>query len=350
MEQKKEFNYTSAEKVIETKDLCMWFPQKYTITDQLMKRPKKYVKAVNKVSIQIYKGENLGLVGESGCGKSTLARSIIRLYNPTGGSIYLKGVDITRLKGQELREIRPAMQMVFQDPYSSLNPRMTVYEILEEMLSVHQMVSKAGIPARVNELLEMCGLGLEAAGRFPGEFSGGQRQRIGIARALSLNPQFIIADEPVSALDVSIQAQIINLLAELQKSLDLTILFISHDLRVVRYITHRIVVMYLGSVVEQGPTEEVFCYPLHPYTEVLTKAAPPLDPLSKTKEYAITGEPPSPIDTPEGCSFHPRCTRCMEKCKKETPKLWEVLPGRFVACHYPLLDGTEVDKTDSVSE
>jgi oligopeptide/dipeptide ABC transporter ATP-binding protein len=340
MEQTKEFDNNSTEKVIETKNLCKWFPQKYSITDQLMKKPKKYVKAVNNVSIQIYKGENLGLVGESGCGKSTFARSIIRLYDPTSGSIYLNGLDITNLKGEELRKVRPAMQMVFQDPYSSLNPRMTVYEILAEMLSVHHMVPKADIPARVNELLEMCGLGSEAAGRFPGEFSGGQRQRIGIARSLSLNPQFVIADEPVSALDVSIQAQIINLLADLQKRLNLTILFISHDLRVVRYITHRIVVMYLGSVVEQGPTEEVFCHPLHPYTEVLTKAAPALDPLNKTKEYAITGEPPSPIDTPEGCSFHPRCTECKEKCKKETPELREVLPGRFVACHYPLLDET----------
>ena len=337
MEQTKEFDYTSAEKVIETKNLCMWFPQKYSVTDQLMKKPKKYVKAVNDVSIQIYKGENLGLVGESGCGKSTLARSIIRLYDSTSGNIVLNGTDITHLQGTELRKVRPSMQMVFQDPYSSLNPRMTVYEILAEMLSVHKVVPKAEIPSRVIELLEMCGLGKEAANRFPGEFSGGQRQRIGIARALSVKPQFIIADEPVSALDVSIQAQIINLLAELQRSLNLTILFISHDLRVVRYITHRIVVMYLGSVVEQGPTEEVFCHPLHPYTQVLTKAAPVLDPLNKTKEYAITGEPPSPIDTPEGCSFHPRCTLCKDRCRKETPTLREVLPGRYVACHYPLI-------------
>lgn len=326
----------SAPKVIETRGLSKWFEQKYTITDRMAGKPRKYVKAVNNVSFSIYRGENLGLVGESGCGKSTLARTIIRLYAPTGGSILLNGTDITKLKGEQLRRIRPSMQMVFQDPYSSLNPRMTVYEILAEMLSVHRVVPKGEIPKQVRKLMEICGLGPETADRFPGEFSGGQRQRIGIARALSLNPEFIIADEPVSALDVSIQAQIINLLAELQHSLNLTILFISHDLHVVRYITHRVVVMYLGSVVEQGPTEEIFGQPLHPYTDVLIKATPELNPLVKTKEYAITGEPPSPIDIPSGCVFHPRCARCREKCRSKVPELREILPGRFAACHYPL--------------
>lgn len=324
------------QKVIETRNLSKWFEQKYTITDRLAGKPKKYVKALNNVSLSIYKGENLGLVGESGCGKSTLARTIIRLYDPTNGSIFLNGRDITKYRGGELRKIRPSMQMVFQDPYSSLNPRMTVREILTEMLSVHHIVPKKEIPERVKELMKMCGLGMEAADRFPGEFSGGQRQRIGIARALSLKPEFIIADEPVSALDVSIQAQIINLLAELQHSLNLTILFISHDLHVVRYITHRVVVMYLGSVVEQGPTQEIFEQPLHPYTDVLMKATPVLNPLVKTKDYAITGEPPSPIDIPSGCVFHPRCTRCREKCRTEVPELREICPGRFAACHYPL--------------
>ncbi|WP_411676945.1 ABC transporter ATP-binding protein [Caproicibacter sp.] len=334
----RELNDQTAQKVLETRNLSKWFAQKYGIADRISGKPQKYVKAVNDVSIQIYRGENLGLVGESGCGKSTLARTILRLYEPTKGKILLNGTDITGLRGEELRKIRPAMQMVFQDPYSSLNPRMTVSEILSEMLSVHHVVPKQQIPERVKELLDMCGLGSEAANRFPGEFSGGQRQRVGIARALSLNPEFMIADEPVSALDVSIQAQIINLLGELQRSLNLTILFISHDLHVVRYITHRIVVMYLGSVVEQGGTEQIFRQPLHPYTDVLIKATPGLNPLVKTREYAITGEPPSPVDIPSGCVFHPRCTRCKQKCKTEVPALREVLPGRFVACHYPLTE------------
>ncbi|QNK40565.1 ABC transporter ATP-binding protein [Caproicibacter fermentans] len=334
----RKLNDQTAQKVLETRNLSKWFAQKYGIADRISGKPQKYVKAVSDVSIQIYRGENLGLVGESGCGKSTLARTILRLYEPTKGRILLNGTDITGLRGEELRKIRPAMQMVFQDPYSSLNPRMTVSEILSEMLSVHHVVPKQQIPERVKELLDMCGLGSEAANRFPGEFSGGQRQRVGIARALSLNPEFMIADEPVSALDVSIQAQIINLLGELQRSLNLTILFISHDLHVVRYITHRIVVMYLGSVVEQGGTEQIFQQPLHPYTDVLIKATPGLNPLMKTREYAITGEPPSPVDIPSGCVFHPRCTRCKQKCKTEVPALREVLPGRFVACHYPLTE------------
>jgi len=225
------------------------------------------------------------------------------------------------------------MQMIFQDPYSSLNPRMTIYEIIEEMLRVHRMVPKNRIEERVYELLEMCGLNREMAQRYPGEFSGGQRQRVGIARALSLSPSLIIADEPVSALDVSIQAQIINLLIELQKRLNLTILFISHDLRVIRYITQRTAVMYLGKIVEIGKTEELFRTPLHPYTNILLKASPKLDPTKRSKDYAIQGEVPSPIDVPDGCLFHPRCPRCMERCKVKHPELMEVSPGHFVACY-----------------
>lgn len=345
-----EFDYKNAPKVMETRNLSKWFEQKYGIADRLSGKSKKFVKAVNNVSVQIYKGENLGLVGESGCGKSTFARTMLRLYDPTEGSILLGGKDITRLKGEELRKIRPSMQMVFQDPYSSLNPRMTVYEILSEMLAVHRIVPRDKIPERVKELLDMCGLGREAADRFPGEFSGGQRQRVGIARALSLNPEFIIADEPVSALDVSIQAQIINLLGELQRSLNLTILFISHDLHVIHYITHRIVVMYLGFVVEQGRTEEIFQQPLHPYTDVLIKATPKLNPLDKTMDYAITGEPPSPVDIPTGCVFHPRCTRCKEKCKTEVPALREIFPGRFVACHYPLGENLPAEQKGALAD
>ena len=275
-------------------------------------------------------------MGESGCGKSTLARTLLRLYEPTSGSVKLGGADISHMKGAELRRLRPQMQMIFQDPYSSLNPRMSVYDTVAEMLRVHKVVPAAEIPARVEQLLTMSGLSMDIAQRFPGEFSGGQRQRIGIARALSLNPAFIVADEPVSALDVSIQAQIINLLAQLQKELELTVLFISHDLRVVRHITHRVMVMYLGGNVEVGPTEEIFTRPAHPYTQVLTKAAPKLDPLNRRRDYAIEGEPPSPINTPTGCRFHPRCPFCTDICRTEVPALAEIAPGRLCACHYPL--------------
>ncbi len=325
------------ELLLEVERLCKWFPQKRGIIDAAQKKEKKYLKAVNDVSFKIYKGENLGLVGESGCGKSTLARTILRLYEPTSGTIKLRGTDISHMKGEALRKIRPQMQMIFQDPYSSLNPRMSVYDTVAEMLKVHKVVPDNEIPAQVEKLLTMSGLTMDIAQRFPGEFSGGQRQRIGIARALSLNPAFIVADEPVSALDVSIQAQIINLLAQLQDELDLTVLFISHDLRVVRHITHRVMVMYLGSNVEVGPTEEIFDRPAHPYTQVLTKAAPKLDPLDRNREYAIEGEPPSPINTPSGCKFHPRCPHCTDKCRTEVPELLEIAPGRLCACHYPLI-------------
>ena len=325
------------EKIIDVEGLCKWFPQKRTLADIAARKPKEYLRAVNEVSFHIFKGENMGLVGESGCGKSTLAKSLIRVYEPTAGSISLTGTDITHLKGEALRSMRPNIQMIFQDPYSSLNPRMSVYDIIAEVLKVHQIVPKSEVPAQVEKLLNMCGLSMDIAQRFPGEFSGGQRQRISIARALALNPAFIIADEPVSALDVSIQAQIINLLAELQRSLNLTVLFISHDLGVVRHITHRIMVMYLGSLVELGATQEIFEKPAHPYTKVLTMAAPKLDPTNRTRDYVIEGELPSPINTPSGCKFHPRCSFCKEKCKAEEPKLREVSPGRFCACHYPLI-------------
>jgi oligopeptide/dipeptide ABC transporter, ATP-binding protein, C-terminal domain len=325
-------------KLIEIEGLSKHFPIKYRVTDALSGKKRRYVRAVNDVSFSIYKGESLGLVGESGCGKSTLAKSIIRLYEPTSGKIVFRGKDITHLRGKALNAERPAMQMIFQDPYSSLNPRMTVYEIIAEMLKVHRKVPKDRIRDRTAELIETCGLGMEVADRFPGEFSGGQRQRIGIARALSLEPELILADEPVSALDVSIQAQIINLLSSLQKRLDLSLLFISHDLRVVRHITRRVAVMYLGKVVELGETEAIFSMPLHPYTSVLMKAAPVLDPRNRVRDYAIEGEPPSPIDLPSGCPFHPRCTRCRELCSREEPALLAASGGRLVACHYPLID------------
>ena len=336
---KAENELNTREKLLEIHHLSKWFPMKYGIADAMARKERRFLKAVNDISLDIYRGENIGLVGESGCGKSTLAKTILRLYEPTNGQLILDGEDITHLKRKEMREKRIKMQMVFQDPYSSLNPRMSVYDTLAEELTVHNIVPREKVRARVQELLEICGLSMDVANRFPGEFSGGQRQRVGIARALALQSPFIIADEPVSALDVSIQAQIINLIASLQRSLNLTVLFISHDLRVVRYITNRVMVMYLGGMVELSDTLPLFEKPLHPYTLVLTKAAPKLDPLNRSQNYAIEGELPSPIKVPNGCKFHPRCPYCTEKCKTEEPKLREVLPNRFVACHYPLLDG-----------
>lgn len=328
--------------VVEVKNLTKEFPLSYGIFDRLSNRERRIVHALNDVSLSIYQGETLGLVGESGCGKTTLARCLIRLYEPTSGSIYLKGQDITRIKGKELRTIRPQMQMIFQDPYSSLNPRMSVYDIIKEMLMVHRIVPTDEMDAEVYKLLELCGLGREAAQRHPGEFSGGQRQRVGIARALSLKPSLIIADEPVSALDVSIQAQILNLLEDLQQELGLTILFISHDLRVVRFITDRTAVMYLGSVVELSQTDDLFTNPLHPYTEILIKAAPVLDPSDRVREYAIAGEPPSPINIVPGCPFQPRCSYAQVICRQVKPELTEHQPGRFCACHFPLIKIIEV--------
>ena len=332
----KQFDYRNADALVRVENVSKWFPVKQGIIQALKGEPKQYVKAVDELSLAVYRGECLGLVGESGCGKSTLARTIIRLYDPTAGRITVDGVDITKLKGKALRAVRPKMQMIFQDPYSSLNPRMSVKEILGEILSVHKTVPPDKVEERVLELMSICGLSADYASRFPGEFSGGQQQRVGIARSLALSPALIIADEPVSALDVSIQAQIINLLGDLQRKLGLTLLFISHDLRVVRHISHRVAVMYLGSIMELGPSQEIFEHPLHPYTSVLTKAAPVLNPLNRTREYAIEGETPSPINMPSGCRFHPRCTYCAEKCRKEAPELRELTPGRFVACHYPL--------------
>ena len=296
------------------------------------------VKAVDDVSFDIFPGETYGLVGESGSGKSTIGRAVIRLYDPTAGKIIFDGEDISgKMSAETTRHLRTNMQMIFQDPMACLNPRKKVVDIIAQGLDIHKMYSSFDErEEKVAKILEKVGLAPEHATRFPHQFSGGQRQRIGIARALSLNPAFIVADEPVSALDVSIQAQIINLLAQLQRELELTVLFISHDLRVVRHITHRVMVMYLGSNVEVGPTEAIFQHPAHPYTQVLTKAAPKLDPLNRQRDYAIEGEPPSPIHTPTGCKFHPRCPYCTDKCRSEVPELKEIAPGHLCACHYPL--------------
>lgn len=326
---------SETETILSVKDLCMYFPLKQTLFDIAARKPVSYIKAVDGVSFQVNKGETIGLVGESGCGKSTLSKALIRLYDPTSGNIRFEGEDIAKLPQHKLQNLRFHMQMVFQDPYSSLNPKMTIRQIFYEILDVHKLCKKDEREARTKELLNMVGMPEYALDRYPGEFSGGQRQRIGIARALAMNPEFLIADEPVSALDMSIQAQVINLMQELKEKLNLTMLFISHDLRVVEYISDRVIVMYLGVIVETAPTDALFEHPAHPYTDILIKAAPVMNPYDKEREYVIEGETPSPINVPSGCRFHPRCPFATEKCKTEVPELHEIAPGRSVACHYP---------------
>ncbi|ACK42443.1 MULTISPECIES: ABC transporter ATP-binding protein [Dictyoglomus] len=326
-------NNFSEEIIIEVKNLKKYFPIKRGI---VLSKHVGDVKAVDDVSFYIRKGETLGLVGESGCGKSTVARTIIRLLEPTDGQIIFDGIDITKLPSRDLRKIRKDMQIIFQDPYSSLNPRMTVSEIIGEPLKVHGIVKNSKEKERrVQELLDLVGLAPYHATRYPHEFSGGQRQRIGIARALALNPKFIVADEPTSALDVSIRSQIINLMQDLQKEFKLTYLFISHDLAVIRHICDRIAVMYLGKIVEIANNDDLYNSPLHPYTQALLSAIPIPDPemAKKRKKIVLTGDVPSPVNPPLGCRFHPRCPNVMDICSKEEPKLKEIKPGHFVACH-----------------
>ncbi len=325
------------EPLLRLEDVSTRFLIPQSILDAARRRPKQYLTAVDHVSLDVCRGDTLGLVGESGCGKSTLAKTIIGLYKPSGGRVVFAGTELTSMSRKELRNNCSNIQMVFQDPYSSLNPRMSVRAALREELTVHHMCPPAEINARIAELLEMVGLSEQQASRLPGAFSGGQRQRIGIARALALNPQIIIADEPVSALDVSIQAQVINLLIELQRKLGLTVLFISHDLRVVRYVSSRVAVMYLGKIMELGETDDLFEHPLHPYTDILLRAAPKMSSDARdTKNEAIHGDPPSPIRLPAGCRFHPRCPYAGERCRQEQPELREIRPGHFCACHHPL--------------
>ena len=319
--------------LVKIDELKKEFPIKQGILDILAKKPQLSVKAVDGVSMEIAKGECMGLVGESGCGKSTLAKTLIRLYDPDSGTIELDGQDITHISRGKMRENARNIQMIFQDPYSSLNPRMSVRAILREALLYHNMVPADKVDERIMELLSLVGLQEQHADRYPGEFSGGQRQRIGIARALALEPKLIIADEPVSALDVSIQAQVINLLIDLRTQLGLTLLFISHDLRVVRYITDSVSVMYLGRIVERASTNDVFEEPLHPYTRILLKASPSITSREDGEEL-IHGDLPSPINMPGGCRFHPRCPYATEACAVQDPQLREVRPGHFVACHY----------------
>jgi peptide/nickel transport system ATP-binding protein len=321
--------------LLEVKGLEVHFP----ITEGLLfARKVGAVQAVDGVDLEIEQGETLGLVGESGCGKSTVSKAILRLVEPTAGSVSFDGQDVTRLGAQELRRLRRRMQMIFQDPYSSLDPRQSVGSILSEPIRTHDLEPDgASVDARVRELLEVVGLPAEAGGRYPHEFSGGQRQRIGIARALAVRPDLIIADEPVSALDVSIQAQVINLLEELQEEFGLTYLVVAHDLAVVRHISDRIAVMYLGKIVEVAPADQLYETPLHPYTIALLSAIPIPDPEVELKRRRIllTGDLPSPADPPPGCRFHTRCPyRQPTRCHDEVPALRQLAPGQTVACHW----------------
>jgi peptide/nickel transport system ATP-binding protein len=320
--------------LVEIDRLKLYFPIRSGI---VLDRHVGDIKAVDDITLTIERGETLGLVGESGCGKSTVGRAILRLYEPTAGRILFDGQDITHLGEAELRPLRRRMQMVFQDPFASLNPRHSVGRMVGEPLRVHGLARRRGVGKRVNELLEIVGLPADAASRYPHEFSGGQRQRIGLARSLALNPDFIVADEPVSALDVSIQAQIINLLENLQGEFELTYLFIAHDLAVVRHISDRIAVMYLGVIVEVSPADELYDNPLHPYTISLLSAVPIPDPVVERARETIllAGDLPSPANPPAACRFHTRCPYVQEtRCREETPPLRELAPGHIVACHW----------------
>lgn len=316
----------SSEYMVEVKNLCKYFPA----------GRKRTLKAVDGVSFYIKKGETLGLVGESGCGKTTCGRTVLKLYDQTSGEIWFKGKEISHLRGKELLGFKRSAQMIFQDPYSSLDPRMTIAEIIGEGMKVHSTLSDKQRQEKISELLSKVNLTEDYANRFAHELSGGQRQRIGIARALAVEPEFIVCDEPISALDVSIQAQIVNLLIRLQRENDLTYLFISHDLSMVRHISDRVGIMYLGSLVELGESHTIFDHALHPYTKALISAIPDADPDAEKSRQRIKleGEVPSPVDPPSGCKFRPRCAYATERCAQEIPALEEAEPGHFVACHF----------------
>jgi oligopeptide transport system ATP-binding protein len=322
--------------LLEVSGLSKRFVVRRGFLETARRRSAAVLRALEQVSLEVRRGETLGVVGESGCGKSTLARCLVRLHEPDDGRVRFDGQDVLALQGAERRRYHRRVQMAFQDPYSSLNPRMTVGEALAEAIRFHGLRPPAQTTARVAELLDLVGLPAAAAERYPREFSGGQRQRIGIARALAVEPDLLIADEIVSALDVSVQAQIINLLLDLQGRLHLTILFIAHDLRVVRHLSHRVAVMYLGSVVETGETEQLFARPAHPYTAALLAAAPEMDPSRRGTRDAIAGELPSPFDVPTGCAFRTRCSRASDRCAAIRPALVSAGDGRLVACHHPL--------------
>ena len=323
-------NNNHNEVLVKIEDLKMYFP----IYRGVIRRQVGSVRAVDDVSLEIYKGETLGLVGESGCGKTTLGRTVLQLYKPTSGHVYYEDVDLTKLKPEAQRQMRKYMQMIFQDPYASLNPRMSVRDIIGDPMVAFGAASGKQIDDRVRELLQLVRLDPEYAYRFPHEFSGGQRQRIGVARALAMNPSFIVCDEPISALDVSIQAQVVNLLEDLQRDLGLTYLFIAHDLSMVRHISDRVAVMYLGVVVELADRNEIYDNPLHPYTKALLSAIPVPDPAyyETRQRIILEGDVPSPANPPSGCRFRTRCPIAIEECALERPELREVSPGHFVAC------------------
>jgi len=320
------------EVLLRVEDLKMHFP----IYRGVFQRQVGAVRAVDGLSFDVKRGETLGLVGESGCGKSTTGRTILQLYKPTDGNVHFEGKDLVKLKGEEMRHMRRKMQMIFQDPYASLNPRMTVGQLVGEPLIVHNVATGAEINERVAHLLELVNLNPAFATRYPHEFSGGQRQRIGVARALALQPSFIICDEPISALDVSIQAQVVNLLEELQEQFNLTYLFIAHDLSMVRHISQRVAVMYLGVIVELAERDELYKEPLHPYTQALLSAVPIPDPVAdaKRKRTILEGDVPSPVNPPSGCRFRTRCPIAEAKCAEARPEFREVKPGHFVACFF----------------
>ena len=326
---KDEKNESDDDYLLVVNDLKEYFP----ISKSLIKSNTVYLKAVDGVSLKLKAGHTIGIVGESGCGKTTLGRTILRLYEPTAGEVIFEGKHIEKLKGNALRKMRPNFQMIFQDPYSSLSPRMTVGEIVGEAVKVHHIVPKEQYKEYIVDIMTKCGLQPHYFDRYPHEFSGGQRQRICIAKALALKPKLVICDEPVSALDVSIQAQIINLFKDLQDSDNLAYLFISHDLSVVEHISDEVGVMYLGNMVEYGSKREMFDNPLHPYTKALFSAVPVPDPDSKIKRIVLQGDIPSPANPPKGCKFHTRCSECMSACKLFQPKFTDLGGGHYVACH-----------------
>lgn len=322
-----------SEPLLEIDDLVKHFPMKKGF---IPSRQTEVVRAVDGITLDVYPGETLGLVGESGCGKSTTGRLILRLIEPTSGSVIFEGRDILKLNTQQMRELRKKMQIVFQDPYASLNPRMSVGDIIAEPVEAHNLARGKALSRRVEELLEMVGLAPYHMKRYPHEFSGGQRQRIGIARALAVNPTLVVCDEPVSALDVSIQAQVINLLQDLQDQLGLTYLFIAHDLSVVKHISDRVAVMYLGKIVEIAPKDELYDNPKHPYTEALLSAVPVPDPEMRRQRIILEGDVPSPVKPPSGCRFHSRCRYAQDICYDRDPAEQDVGNGHCVACHFPL--------------